>query len=85
MLEATLFKWLLVFRAEPGNFVMRQVLYQGVIKKKLATKINKQEAFMQNSHIVYPSFYSQDGVGLVQRILYNNPFVIFTLLTKGVI
>ena len=40
---------------------------------------------MQNSHIVYPSFYSQNGVGLVQRILYNNAFVIFTLLTKGVI
>ena len=59
---------------------MRQVLYQWVIKKKLATKIDKQEGlFMQNSHIVYPSFYSQNGVGLLQRILYDNPFVIFTL------
>lgn len=43
-------------------------------------EVNKQEGFfMQNSHIVYPSFYSQNGVGLLQRILYDNPFVIFTL------
>ena len=40
---------------------------------------------MQNSHVIYPSFYSQNDVGLVQRILYNNSFVIFTLQTKGVI
>lgn len=38
---------------------------------------------MQNSHIVYPSFYSQNGVGLLQRILYDNPFVIIFPLDQG--